>query len=117
MSSGSKPVTTIGSDQSCDIYLFKDAAIQPRHAAIEPTGSGEKFARLIEGADIIYFPSESVALDSRSEAAWKLLEAVRRSAPSFALGWDLAGNDAEHREFLAEAGRSGWRNDTPTVAR
>jgi len=79
----------------------------PRHAAIEPTGSGEKFARLIEGADIIYFPSESVALDSRSEAAWKLLEAVRRSAPSFALGWDLASNDAEHREFLAEAGRSG----------
>jgi hypothetical protein len=79
----------------------------PRRAAIEPTGSGEKFARLIEDADIIYFPSESVVLDSRSEAAWKLLEALRRNAPSFALGWDLAGNDAEHRNFLAEAGKSG----------
>jgi hypothetical protein len=79
----------------------------PRRAAIELTGRGEKFARLIEDADIVYFPSESLALDSRSEAAWKLLEALRRNAPSFALGWDLAGSDAEHREFLAEAGRSG----------
>jgi len=79
----------------------------PRRAAIEPTGSGEKFARLIEGADIIYFPSESVVLDSRSEAAWKLLEAVRRTGGSFALGWDLVGREDEHRNFLAEAGKSG----------
>ncbi|MEO8662027.1 MAG: FHA domain-containing protein [Bryobacteraceae bacterium] len=33
-----KPVTTIGSDQSCDIYLFKDPTILPRHAAIELNG-------------------------------------------------------------------------------
>ncbi|MEY2510765.1 MAG: hypothetical protein QOE26_1528 [Verrucomicrobiota bacterium] len=79
----------------------------PRRAAIEPTGSGEKFASLIEGADIIYFPSESVVLDSRSEAAWKLLEALRRTGGLFALGWDLVGREDEHRAFLAEAGKSG----------
>lgn len=79
----------------------------PRRAAIEPTGSGEKFASLIEGADIIYFPSESVVFDSRSEAAWKMLDALRRTGGSFALGWDLVGREEEQRNFLAEAGRSG----------
>lgn len=79
----------------------------PRRAAIEPTGSGEKFARLIEGADIIYFPSESVVLDSRSEAAWKLLDALRRTGGSFALGWDLVGREDEQRIFMAEAGKAG----------
>lgn len=33
-----KPVTTIGSDQSCDIYLFKDPGVQPTHAVIELHG-------------------------------------------------------------------------------
>lgn len=79
----------------------------PRRAAIEPAGSGEKYAALVEEADIIYFPSESVAFDSRSEAAWKLLEALRRNAGSFALGWDLSSNDDKHRDFLAEAGQAG----------
>ena len=79
----------------------------PRRAAIEPTGSGEKFSALVEDADIIYFPSESVALGSRSEAAWKLLEALRRAGGSFAFGWDYVGRDEEHRNFLAEAGKSG----------
>src|SRR4051794_29885227 len=39
----------------------------PRRAAIEASGSEEKFAALVQEADIIYFPSESVALHSRSE--------------------------------------------------
>jgi hypothetical protein len=78
----------------------------PRRAAIEPTGSGEKFSMLIESADIIYFPSESIALDSRSEAAWKLLDALRRDASSFAVGWDLVANDDDHRDYLAEAGKA-----------
>jgi Inner membrane component of T3SS, cytoplasmic domain len=30
-----KPQTTIGSDQSCDIYLFKDPQIQPDHAELQ----------------------------------------------------------------------------------
>jgi hypothetical protein len=33
-----KPVTTIGSDQACDIYLFKDTSVLPRHAVIELHG-------------------------------------------------------------------------------
>jgi hypothetical protein len=79
----------------------------PRRAAIEPTGSGEKFSMFVQSADIIYFPSESIALDSRSEAAWKLLDALRRNSSSFALGWDLAASDGDHRDFLAEAGKAG----------
>lgn len=34
-----KPATTIGSSQSCDIYLFKDPNILPQHALIESRGS------------------------------------------------------------------------------
>src|SRR5206468_5969031 len=33
-----KPVTTIGSDQSCHIYLFTDPTVLPRHAVIEMCG-------------------------------------------------------------------------------
>ena len=61
---------------------------------------------LVQSADIIYFPSESIALDSRSEAAWKLLDALRHNSPSFALGWDLVANEGDHRDFLAEAGKA-----------
>jgi hypothetical protein len=90
---------------SCSFFSRQPAL--PRRAAIESTGSGEKFARLIEEADIIYFPSESVTLDSRSEAAWKLLEALRGTGGSFALGWDLGERADDYRNFLAEAGKSG----------
>jgi hypothetical protein len=34
-----KPVTTIGSSQQCDIYLFKDSNILPQHAVLENRGS------------------------------------------------------------------------------
>lgn len=34
-----KPVTSIGSGQQCDIYLFKDSSIQPQHASIELRGA------------------------------------------------------------------------------
>lgn len=34
-----KPVTTIGSSQQCDIYLFKDSSILPNHAVLENRGS------------------------------------------------------------------------------
>ena len=80
----------------------------PRHAAIESSGSDEKFAHLVEEADIIYFPSEAVALSSRSETAWRLVEALRRNGNSFALGWDLrAEEDPKHRGFFTEAAKSG----------
>lgn len=34
-----KPQTTIGSEQQCDIYLFKDSAILPRHAVLIANGA------------------------------------------------------------------------------
>lgn len=33
-----KMITTIGSDQRCDVYLFKDESITPQHAVIEMRG-------------------------------------------------------------------------------
>jgi hypothetical protein len=34
-----KPITTVGSSQTCDIYLFKDPEILPRHAVLQLKGS------------------------------------------------------------------------------
>jgi len=34
-----KPVTTMGSSQGCDVYLFKDPDILPQHATLEVKGS------------------------------------------------------------------------------
>lgn len=34
-----KPVTVMGSSQTCDIYLFKDTSIQPQHASIQLRGA------------------------------------------------------------------------------
>jgi hypothetical protein len=34
-----KPLTTIGSSQACDIYLFKDPSILPQHGVIEMRGA------------------------------------------------------------------------------
>ena len=34
-----KATTTIGSDQACDIYLFKDSSIAPQHAVIDVRGA------------------------------------------------------------------------------
>src|SRR5438045_4425242 len=34
-----KPLTTIGSSQGCDIYLFKDNSILPQHGTIEMRGA------------------------------------------------------------------------------
>lgn len=68
----------------------------PRQAAIDSTKAGdEKFSALIQSADIIYYPSESVTLRTRSEAAWKLLEALHRDGGSFALGWDLISGEQQ----------------------
>ena len=100
----------------------------PRRAAIEHSGSEEKFATLIQDADIIYFPTESVALHSRSEAAWKLLDTLRGRGGSFAVGWDWTGDEGDRRDYFDEANKSGaeilalndakWRarNDTAVSA-
>lgn len=50
---------------------------------------------MVQSADIIYYPSESIALTKRSEAAWKLLEALHRRGGSFALGWDAISGEQQ----------------------
>ena len=55
----------------------------------------EKFDAMVQGADIIYYPSESVALAKRGEASWKLLEALQRHGGSFALGWDAISGEQQ----------------------
>ena len=79
----------------------------PRRAVIEAGGSEEKFANLVEEADIIYFPSEAAVFGSHSDLPWKLLEALRRDAGSFAVAWDWTGNERERRDYLTEAGKAG----------
>ena len=79
----------------------------PRRAVVETSGSEQKFAGLIEEADIIYFPSESAVFGSRSEATWKLLDALRRDGNSFVLAWDWTSNERERREYVSEAKRMG----------
>lgn len=81
----------------------------PRSAAIERSESQEKFAALIQDADIIYFPSESVALRSRSDAAWKLLDALRAHGGSYAIGCDWTANETERANYLTEAGKGGGK--------
>ena len=76
----------------------------PRRAAVESDGGDEVFSKLVESADIIYFPIESVLLRPRSGAAWKLLHALKRGEVSFALACDMgAGEEDVRRALLAEA--------------
>ena len=79
----------------------------PRRAVVEATGSEQKFASLIEEADIIYFPSEAAVFGSRSDATWKLLDALRRDGESFVLAWDWNSNERERRDYVSEAGKIG----------
>ncbi|HEX7517933.1 MAG TPA: ChaN family lipoprotein [Chthoniobacterales bacterium] len=70
----------------------------PKHAAIESRETpqaDEKFAALVQNADIIYFPTELPGPASRSAPATKLVDALQRSENSFALGWDLIGGEEQ----------------------
>ena len=81
----------------------------PRRAVIEAGGNEEKFAALVEEADIIYFPSEAATFGSRSDLAWKLLAALRSRGDKFAIGWDWSGNESDRHDFVIEAGKPGAR--------
>jgi hypothetical protein len=82
----------------------------PRQAAIEPRDADDaEYDALVQRADIIYYPSESVTLRTRAEAAWKLVEALQRSGGSFALGWDSISG--EQQVVLDE-----WANRSATAA-
>jgi hypothetical protein len=78
----------------------------PRQAAIERGSSDEKFASLIEDADIIYFPSEAFVLSHRTDPGWRLLEALRRSGNGLAIGADSNAPAESRRVLLAEAKKS-----------
>lgn len=76
--------------------LFSRQPPLPRQEAIESRNTGdETFSDLVQSADIIYFPSESVRLRARSEPAWKLLEALDGEGGSFALGWDSISGEQQ----------------------
>jgi uncharacterized iron-regulated protein len=81
-------------------FFYRQPAL-PTHAAIESREApqaDEKFAALVQNADIIYFPTELSGLISPSEPAMKLLDALRRNGNVFAIGWDLIG--AEEQPLL-----------------
>jgi hypothetical protein len=91
-----------------DCSFFSRQPPLPRRAAVEPDGDEVTFTNLVQSADIIYFPIESLVLLPRSSAAWKLLEALKRDGGSFALGCDMAAGDEKvRRTLLNEAGKSG----------
>lgn len=79
----------------------------PRRAAVELKGGDQTYAKLVDSADIIYFPIEAALPGPRSGAVWKLLEALNRNG-GFALGWDpAAGDEKIYRALLNEASKSG----------
>jgi hypothetical protein len=98
-------LAALGLLSSCGYFSHQPPL--PRRAAIETTGSEEKFAAVVQDADIIYFPTESVALHSRTEAAWKLLETLRERGGPFAIGWDWNGSETDRRAYLDEAKNGG----------
>ena len=70
----------------------------PRQAAIESASipaADAKIAALVQSADLIYFPSESLGSSGRYESAWNLVEALQRETGSFALGWDAIRGDEQ----------------------
>jgi hypothetical protein len=58
-----KPLTTIGSSQACDIYLFKDNTILPRHGIIEMRGA-QTFLRSEGPVFVSGAPARNRALQS-----------------------------------------------------
>jgi hypothetical protein len=58
-----KPLTTIGSSQSCDIYLFKDPSILPQHGVIEMRGT-QTFLRSSGPIFVSGAPARTRALQS-----------------------------------------------------
>lgn len=58
-----KPLTTIGSSQACDIYLFKDNTILPQHGTIEMRGA-QTFLRSDGPVFVSGAPARTRALQS-----------------------------------------------------
>lgn len=58
-----KPLTTIGSSQQCDIYLFKDTSVLPQHGTIELRGA-QTFLRAEGQVYVSGQPARNRALQS-----------------------------------------------------
>ena len=87
--------------------FFSAPAPLPRRAAIEPGSSDERFVGLVEGADIIYFPREAVALSRHSDLAWRLLNALHRSEKSFVVGLETNEDSEQNPALIAELRKFG----------
>lgn len=88
-------------------FVFQREPPLPRHAVVEAGGNEAEFVRLIEDADIIYFPTEAANLARRSSPAWKLLAALRGGSSAFAVGHDWTRKDSDHADYLNEASTGG----------
>lgn len=89
-------IALLASGASC-AFFYRQPAL-PKHAAIEATETpqtDEKFAALVQNADIIYFPTELLGSPPRTEPATKLVEALQRNGDSFAIGLDLLGGEEQ----------------------
>jgi len=89
-------IALLVSGASC-AFFYRQPAL-PKHAAIETTAtpqSDEKFAALVQNADIIYFPTELLGPASRTEPVTKLVDALQRNGGSFGIGLDLLGGDEQ----------------------
>ena len=71
-----KPLTIIGSDQSCDIYLFKDPSVQPQHASIELRGQ----RALVRAAGLVLVQGKA---SERSSARNRAIPSRLGAMPSF----------------------------------
>jgi hypothetical protein len=87
--------------------FFSSPPPLPRRAAIEPGSSDERFVGLVDGADIIYFPTEAVALSRHSDLAWRLLNALQRTGKPFAVGLETNEDSAPGRALHAELAKFG----------
>ena len=89
-------IALLASCGSC-AFFYRQPAL-PKHAAIETTETprtDEKFAALVQNADLIYFPTELLGPPPRTEPATKLVEALKRNGDSFAIGLGLIGGEEQ----------------------
>src|SRR5436190_779651 len=86
--------------------FFSGPPALPRPAAIETRAmprADARFAALVENADIIYFPTELLGSEPLPGPASRLMEALKASGNSFAIGWDFIA--VEEQTFLQQ-----WAN-------
>lgn len=69
----------------CGLFSRKPPLPQPATTTGERTNADE-FATAVQNAGLVYFPIDESGV-AAEQAAWKMLEAFRRSGVSFAIAW------------------------------